>query len=235
MNLRVRLDTKEQLDNFSLSGPSLHKTLSSLRLINILFGNRRQLSKAVLKYCKQHSYQKTFRIVDLGCGSGDCLMYISKKLNKHGIDASFTGIDANPESISIATQKTLNTNNIKFLVQDILEENFSLPECDILVSSHFIYHFKDKELISFLEGLSYQNVKHVIFSELYRSKMAYLLFKTVRYLLPITNMAKEDGLIAIRRAFLQQELETIIRKSGYTSYTISTKPFFRFTAEINIQ
>ncbi|WP_188112125.1 methyltransferase domain-containing protein [Aquimarina sp. RZ0] len=231
MNSQIRLHTKEQLDDLSLSGITLQKTLSSLRLINKLFGNHKQLYKSILAYCL-HSEKASVHIVDLGCGGGDSIHTIAYKLHKKGIKASFTGIDGNKQSIKYATSKYNHYENIHFIAKNILDENFTVPQCDILISSHFMYHFRDDALIHFLKKT--KKVDHIIFSELYRSKMAYYLFKFSSFILPISQTAKKDGLLAIKRAFSIQELKDILLKSEVKKFVVLKKPWFRTVTKIDL-
>ncbi|WP_109299642.1 methyltransferase domain-containing protein [Aquimarina sp. AU474] len=232
MNPRVRLRTSEKLDDLSLSGEPLTHTLSSLKWINSVLGNHTQLSNAVVQYCKKNKNKKRIHIVDLGCGGGDCIFYISKKLKQKDVEVSFTGIDGNPSSILFASEKIPHSQNINFVVADILDKNFKIPDCDLLISSHFIYHFDNEGLVDFLKKTQRKKIKHIIFSELYRSRMAYYLFKNMSYLLPISNMAKKDGLTAIQRAFSINELREIIKQSSSKKFKINKKPFFRMVAKI---
>ncbi len=233
MNSSRRLLQQEQLDDLSLSGQRLTETLSSLKLINRWFGNHRYLAKTLIRYCKKNSQATNWHIVDLGCGGGDCIQHLSKSLERHNIKATFTGIDGNKESISFAQSNTSVNTPVNFMVANILAKDFLLPECDILTSSHFIYHFDDQQLINFLKKTSSTKIKHIIFSELYRSKTSYFLFKTIRFLLPISQMAKSDGLIAIKRAFSIKELKSIIENSKATRFKIEKKPFFRMLVTID--
>lgn len=233
MNLKVRIRTCEQLDNLSLSGKALKKTLDSLRFINSVLGNHKQSGNAILNYCKTLSPAKKIHIIDIGCGGGDCIFYISKKLKKNKINASFTGVDGNLHSISYARQNNPDPANINFYCADIIDPGFVLPDCDVLISSHFMYHFSDNELTIFLKKLK-SKVNYIIFSELYRSKIAYYTFKGIRFILPISKMAKKDGLIAIQRAFLISELKKIIDDSTITEYSIVKKPFFRIITQITL-
>jgi len=235
VKIQIRLDRSEQLDNLSLSGKPLKRTLLSLKLINYYLGNHRQLSKAVLHYCKTNPDKKEFRVVDLGCGGGDCVYQISKKLKKHHINASFLGIDGNPNSISYARKNNVDHNNINFITADILNDDFEIPDCDLLISSHFIYHFKNDDFVNFLTKLKAKNINHVIFSELYRSKVAYYLFKLGTYVAPISSMAKKDGLIAIQRAFTIKEMIAFIKKSNIKEFIITKKPLFRTITQIDLQ
>jgi len=234
MNFRIRLHTNEQLDNLSLSGPILLQTLSSLKLINKLFGNHKQLTKGILEYCTTQSKKKSFRIIDLGCGGGDSIYKISNKLNKKGIQASFIGIDGNPESIAYARSQYMKYDHIKFRTENILDTEFTIPECDILISSHFMYHFKDDQFVKFIKKVQQKEIKHLIFSELKRSIIAYFLFKFSSFILPISKVAKKDGLVAIRRAFTVNELENILDKSNVKNYSINKKFWFRTLTKIDL-
>ncbi|WP_159092101.1 methyltransferase domain-containing protein [Aquimarina sp. Aq107] len=234
MNLRIRLHNKEQLDNLSLSGKKLSKALISLKLINKLFGNHKQLAKSTLDYCIKNPNKKRFRIVDIGCGGGDSIYNVFNKLNNNGIQGDFLGIDGNPQSVNHANSLYAKKDHIQFEIGDILDPAFLIPDCDIIISSHFIYHFEDEELVNFIKRIQEKGIKHIIFSELKRSKTAYILFKYSSIFLPISKLAKQDGLIAIRRAFTINELENILNKSGVKKYTIRKKTWFRTLTKIDL-
>ncbi|WP_158594482.1 methyltransferase domain-containing protein [Aquimarina sp. AD1] len=234
MNLRIRLHTKEQLDNLSLSGKKLSKVLISLKLINKLFGNHKQLAKSTLDYCIKNPQKKPIRIVDIGCGGGDSIYNVFSKLNNNGIQGNFLGIDGNPQTINHANSLYAKEDQIQFEIGDILDPAFIIPDCDIIISSHFIYHFEDEELIKFIKRIQEKGIKHIIFSELKRSKIAYFLFKYSSIFLPISKLAKQDGLIAIQRAFTINELENIINKSDVKKYTVHKKTWFRTLTKIDL-
>lgn len=232
MNLKNRLLQKEQLDNLSLSGKTLEQTLKSLSLINGIFGNHRYLAKSVLNYCKENNFEK-IKIIDLGCGIGDSMNYLHSELSKKGIRSTMIGIDGNPSTVEFATQKFGNSE-LQFITQDILDPNFEIPDCNLLISSHFIYHFNDNELQSFLLKIKQNNCKEIILSELRRNHFAYILFSMASLVLPISKLAKEDGLIAIRRAFTIEEITTILKPLKFNNYSIQKKPWFRMIVNISI-
>jgi len=233
VSLRSRSKIKEKLDDLSLSGNELISTLKSLKSINLALGNTRQIKKSVLGVYSDMPYQSETHIVDLGCGGGDVLCSLIRKLKRENINVTGLGIDGNAASIAYANKNNTIDESIKFSTADILNTDFIIPNCDILISTHFIYHFDDKSLISFLDKLKRTSVKHIIFSDLYRSKTAYFLFKIFSVILPVSKMAKTDGLLAIRRAFTQNELRAIIEASQFESYTIKKKPFFRLLIQIS--
>ena len=103
-----------------------------------------------------------------------------------------------------------------------------------MICSHFIYHFDNKSLVHFLKQLKEQKIKYLIFSELYRSKTAYYLFKTIRHFIPISKIAREDGLLAIQRSFSVDELEDILCQTKVKKFKINKKLFFRMIVEIEL-
>ena len=79
------------------------------------------------------------------------LRHLAKKLKNKGIQAQFTGIDFNAHSLQYAKNRAKDFPEITWQQADILSANFELPECDLLISSHFMYHFEDEVLIAFLQ------------------------------------------------------------------------------------
>ena len=139
--MKKRSVQAEQLDNLSLDGPILNGALQSLAWVNKWFGNQRLLTKTVLKIIEQYPEQKHFEIIDLGCGGGDILRKMAATLHQNNIQFSMTGIDGNPHALQYAREQGKNLSAITYQQADILDGQFELPTCDILISSHFIYHF----------------------------------------------------------------------------------------------
>ncbi|MCG8331804.1 MAG: methyltransferase domain-containing protein [Chitinophagales bacterium] len=224
--MKNRATQPEQLDDLSLQGEVLHRALDSLAWINRYLGNRRKLAQAVWKIIKDNPTVQHFHIVDLGCGGGDILFEIAQLLQKKGIACSLTGIDGNGSSLKYAQEKNKAHPNINYLQADILHPNFSIPICDILISNHFLYHFSSSELVTFFKK-NMPNIRLAfINSGLERNVWASRLFKWVSLILPISNLAKQDGLLAIRRAFTKQELRAILTQTSY-EFVLNRTLFFR--------
>ena len=102
--------------------------------------------------------------------------------NKHPV--KFVGIDGNESILVYARNKNENVIDLTYKQADILNPNFELEACDVLISSHFMYHFKDDALINFLKKAKKKVNLAIIFSDLYRSYTAYLLFKYAGFLMP---------------------------------------------------
>lgn len=229
--LFARSHKKEQLDDLDLKGKQLHRILRELEFINAYLGNVRSLVKAIKKATLGKKYVK---IVDLGCGGGDVARKIAQILHKSNIDFCYIGIDGNPATINYATQQSTQYPQIKFMVQDIFHKNFTLPQCDLLISSHFVYHFRDEKLVSFINKHSKNIRQAIIFSELRRSFFAYILFQIGTRILRLSKITREDGLLALRRSFNKRELYSIAQQcADDRSIRIQKKLAFRLLLTIS--
>jgi len=226
-NLQHRSHQTEQLDNPNLQGTELEETLQNLGTVNSLLGNIRSLSKSILKVLNSKKQDK-YRIIDLGCGGGDALKYLAQICRKKNIKVEFVGIDFNAHSLQYAQKQAADFPEIEWLQGDILDPNFELPECDVLMSSHFMYHFEDAQLVGFLKRQKHRVNTAIVISELQRSKMAFVLFQIFAPLLRFSKIAYEDGLLAIQRSFIRTELEAILKEAEMERFSLKWKWAFRY-------
>lgn len=229
--LKERIHVNEILDDFSLKGDPLDKTLDGLSVINTFLGNTSITFKAVKKELVK-GYKTPLKIIDLGCGGGDNLRRIAKWCYDNNHKVELKGIDGNAHILDYARRKN-NAFNIAYEQADILDKSFELEPCDILISSHFIYHFTDNDLCDFLSKAKKNVTKKIVFSELSRSPLAYVLFKYLGWLMPFNQIVKKDGLKAIQRSFKRKELHDICTKSKIITYSIQWKWAFRYLISIN--
>ncbi len=217
----------EDLDNLELKGKELTGVLDGLSRINRLFGNTKDTLKAVQKQFKKHEIKT---IVDLGCGGADNLIAIAKWCKAKKKNVKLIGIDGNQNTLDYARSKS--QFEIEFQQADILHPDFEIPECDLLISSHFIYHFKDEELIALLKrSLTKVNVA-LIFSELKRDRKAYSLFNNVGGF--YGSAIRSDGLKAIERSFTIDEIFDILDAVGMINIDVESKRWFRYIATIQL-
>ena len=218
--LSKRAHLTEQLDNLDFQGEELENTLGGLSKINRWFGNTNQTLKIIQQEILENNIKT---IVDLGYGGGDNLRAISKWCKVNNKEIELIGIDGNLHTLNYA--KSQGGNFIEYIQADILSPNFEVQTCDLLISSHFVYHFEDQKLINFLKKARLKVKRSIIFSELERNRIAYFLFIFIGTVFGKT--VKKDGLTAIKRAFLKQELEFIFLASGFKKTQIKRTIWFR--------
>lgn len=228
--MKNRSTEGEKMDDLNLSGPLLHQTLDGLSVINRFLGNTNATFKQVKSAIRKT--EGPLKIIDLGCGGGDNLRAIATWCQQNNQPVQLVGIDGNAHILDYARSKNNSAIFIEYQQADILDPNFQIPSCDLLISSHFIYHFSDEALTSFLKFNKKNISSKIIFSELRRSKLAYYLFKFGNIFLPFSKMVKEDGLKAIQRSFTQQELKKILTAADLGDFIIRRKWAFRWEIEI---
>lgn len=211
-DLSERYRGAEQMDSPDFSGRELRLALRHLARINRWFGNYRSVSLAIQKLLSERSDHEPLHIVDLGCGGGDLMCHLNQFFRRQNIHVRFTGIDINPHILEKAGRRMCNDENVNFTCADILRESFQVPHCDIVISSHFVYHFNENELLEFIDKNRSRVRYAFIFSELLRSRTSYLLFAVFGRLLFPGRLTIADGLVAIRRSFRIGELRNNLAK-----------------------
>lgn len=220
-----RSTQKEKLDDLSLEGPPLHGALKSLEWINRWLGNHRSIIKVMHRFFREE--KRALKIIDLGCGGGDLVLEIARSMRAEGFSFSITGIDGNMNSLDYARAKCAAWPEISFIQADILADDFDPGACDLLITSHFIYHFTEEQLVRFINRVMPSVSTAFICSELERSRLALALFRMGSIFLPISKLARQDGLLAIQRAFTKKEWLSLLAKTKVAVYEFKRVPFFR--------
>jgi hypothetical protein len=226
VNTTYRSDQEEIMDDLDYQGPILHDALDKLAKINQWLGGNIVTLNGLKKVIKNHPKNELITIVDLGCGGGDILREVSRFGERNGYKFNLIGIDANQHTVNYANTLSENHSNIEFKAIDIFSKEFKTIKYDLVLTTLFLHHFKNDELVTFLKPVLEKAKLGIVVNDLHRHKLAYYLFK----LLSITIKNKtivEDGLTSVLRGFKRQELEDISQQLDI-NYQIQWKWAFRF-------
>ena len=226
INTRYRSHLTEKMDDFSISGVELRKTLITLGRINRWLGGNRVTLNGIKKVLNGHPKEQPITILDLGCGGGDMLRDVAEFGVQSGYSFRIIGIDANENTLGYAKELSNSFPDIKFLHCNIFSNEFEQMEYDLVLTSLFLHHFDDKELETLLKRILEKASIGIVVNDLHRHPMAYFLF---RLLCVFTNnkMVKEDGLVSILKGFKREELIRISENIG-AGYSIRWKWAFRY-------
>lgn len=205
INTTYRSSEQELMDDFTMQGELLRDTLDKLGNINKWLGGNRITLNGVEKLLKEKDKNQTYTIVDLGCGHGDILRLIAKWGRKHNFKLKLIGIDANTYAIDYAIELSSAFPELHFKVADVFSEDFEKLKCDIILSTLFLHHFKDEDIVQLLDRFSKNAKLGIVVNDLQRSKTAYFLFQCLGLVIS-NHMIKQDGLTSIKRAFKKNEL-----------------------------
>ncbi len=226
VNTKYRSEEAEIMDDLDYSGSILHDTLDKLAKINQWLGGNKVTINGLKKVLQHHPKDKPITIIDLGCGGGDILREVSRFGKENGYQFQLIGIDANQHTVNYATESSKTYDNIEFIAIDIFSENFKNLKYDVVLSTLFLHHFKEDELVSFFKPVLGKTKLGIIVNDLHRHKLAYYLFKLLCTTIKNKTII-EDGLTSVLRGFKQQELKEISEKIN-ADYQIQWKWAFRF-------
>jgi ubiquinone/menaquinone biosynthesis C-methylase UbiE len=259
-NLSYRSNEKELIDDLELENDALRQNLEELALINKYLGGNQVTTSglSLLMFDSRFSMfglrdsniehrtsntkpqtsnienRATIKIADLGCGGGDMLMVMADWAKKEGINAQFIGIDANDFMIDFGTKRTANYPNISYLHQDIYSDEFKEKSFDVVTMTLFCHHFSDESLIQLLQQLKKQTRIGIVINDIHRHWFAYHSIAWITKLFLKSYLVKNDAKLSVWRAFVREDLEKIIQKSGFTKYSIRWKWAFRWEVVLNV-
>ena len=205
LDITNRSNKTEIMDDFSMKGDLLRDTLDKLGNINKWLGGNRVTLDGIKQLLKNQPKDKTYTILDLGCGHGDILRLIADFGRKNNYKFKLIGIDANQDTIDYANELSVNYSELSFRNEDVFSKAFQKQDYDIVLTTLFLHHFKNEEIKSLLTTFLNKATIGVVVNDLQRSKMAYALFKLLGLVIS-NDMIKQDGLTSILRAFKRQEL-----------------------------
>ena len=221
-----RSNKTEIMDDFTMKGELLRDTLDKLGKINKLLGGNSVTLNGIRQLLEGKPKDKTYAIIDLGCGHGDILRLIADFGRKEGFNFQLIGIDANQDAIDYASELSVEYSELSFKNKDIFSEDFQNMNYDIALATLFLHHFKTDELEVLLKQLASRAKLGLVINDLHRSEIAYGLFKLLS--LVISNqMIIDDGLTSILRAFKRKDLENLAQKLNLKS-EIRWKWAFRY-------
>ena len=232
INTSTRTSEIEIMDDFELKGSELKKTLKDLDRVNYLLGGNQITHRGLKELLKNVSKDRTIRIADIGCGSGDMLRRIADFGREENYSFELIGIDANRHAVKIAEEISASYPEINFLNLNIFSEEFNKMKFDIILCTLTLHHFSDKEIKHLIEQLYRQSELGIVINDLHRTKWAYFLFKLFCAGFIRNEIAKQDGLTSILRGFTKHEMKEFSSKIQ-AEHTIKWKWAFRYLWVIN--
>ena len=204
----------------------LFQNLHELDLLNRNLGGHTITLDGISKLVTDKN--KTYHIVDLGCGSGDALKQIAVWARLHGFNVRLTGVDLNAGAINYLENQCRDFPEVKGIVSDWQNFLKSDNTIDILHCSLFCHHLHDEELTELFSLMQSHITTGFIINDLRRSRIAYYCVIAFTWLFNGSALSKNDGPLSVLRGFKSSELIGLIQNAGIKDYSIKRKWAFRF-------
>ncbi len=233
VDLTYRSNEEELMDDPDIDNRDLTIALQDISRVNKLLGGNTITVNAVFNQIKNRSKQKEWRVMDLGCGDGEMLRQIADSARKKGVSIKLIGIDNNYRCIAQAKKLSDAYPEISYHNKDILTLTKQDFGCHIIISTLTLHHFKDKEIIKVLQKGIELVSEVIIINDIHRNILTYYLYKLFSFFFINGYIAKNDGLISIKRGFKRKELICFADELKLKRYTLDWKWAFRYRWIIN--
>lgn len=222
-----RSQKPELMDDFEVDGFIIEQTLRELEIINKWLGGNYVTINAIDKLIGKDR-DKTWRIIDLGCGGGEMLKLIALWARKRSIRVELIGIDANQHVVNYAEKNTSEFPEISFITGNVLSEDVMPMAADIITATLFTHHFSDKDLIWLFQRAKKCASVGLVINDLHRHWFAYRSINMLTALFSKSPLVKNDAGLSVLRAFKKRELTDILQAAGINKYSIKWQWAFRW-------
>ena len=228
MDLSRRSYQKELLDRNDIPFEDIKRNMQELNFINTHLGGHSITIDGIKKLVNSAPYPgHTARVIcEIGCGGGDNLKAIAGWCRKNNVDATFVGIDINPDCIAIATEACKNLN-ATFIHSDYNAVNFQTKP-SIIFSSLFCHHFTDEDLVGMLQWMHRNSMTGFFINDLHRHHIAYYSIKSLSRIFSRSYLVKNDAPLSVARGFRKEEWLMLLRAAGIHNFSIEWKWAFRW-------
>lgn len=199
----------ELLDADNIPQQDLFLNLKELNKINTLLGGHNITLKGIAAFNLQPN--KTYHLLDIGCGGGDNLRVIADWGRRKGLQLQLTGVDLKLDCINYAKENSTSYPEIDYICsdyKDLLNQNTNY---DIIFSALFCHHFKEDDL-SILFCYKQQHAKLGFFiNDLHRHTIAYYSIWFLTNLFSKSYLVKNDAKLSVKRGFSKTELFQLLK------------------------
>jgi 2-polyprenyl-3-methyl-5-hydroxy-6-metoxy-1,4-benzoquinol methylase len=223
MDFSIRANRFELLDQPNIPAEDIRRNMYELGIINQQLGGHAVTWKGFIRLVKK---EKEIHVCEIGCGGGDNLKAIEKRLAGRNTDLTITGIDMNADCIQVAENIKWETR-AGFLVSDYKKVQFEISP-DIIFSSLFCHHFKEEELIQMFQWMKSNSRIGFFINDLHRHPLAYHSIRILTSLFSRSYLVKHDAPVSVLRGFKKKELINLLHKAGIQYFTIQWKWAFRW-------
>lgn len=213
--LRLERDTAalEEMDRPDCDPVLLRRTYAQFPLVNrVVAGWRSNYLECIRPLLVQRARAK---ILDVGCGGGDIAANLARWALADGFEVSMHGIDPDPRAIGYARQalhrSKLPAGALEFRETTSTRLAAAGEQYDLVLSNHLLHHLSPDELQQLQEDTEQLCTGLGLHSDIRRSPMALGLFGLATLPLAGSSLIRRDGLTSIRRSYVPEELEQLLR------------------------
>jgi SAM-dependent methyltransferase len=213
----------EYLDDPSLDGALVVRSLRDVARANALFGGRRAVLGAVADALPELGPRGT--LLDVGTGLGDIPFHARRLAARRGVALTTCGLELSPALAAASRERVGHA-----LVGDGFRLPFADASVDVVTCSQVAHHFAEPEAACLLRELDRVARRRVVVADLRRSWLAAGLFWCASWPLGFHPVSRHDGTLSVLRGFTAEELRALARDAAGATARVRHGLGWRLTA-----
>lgn len=205
-DLSSRSREPELLDLGGVPHDEVRRSLGDLRFVNRWLGGRKALWSALHRPLSEARARSTpLSVLDVGCGSADLPAWLQ---DSHGRSVRVFGLDLKHSHLREAPP------SVHRVAGDVFRAPFAEQAFDVVTCSLFLHHIDEPDLPGILSSLWRLARRALIVNDLRRAQVPHAFGRLVFPWLFRSPVSVADGLVSIRRAFVDSELLAAFASAG---------------------
>lgn len=207
-----------------------------METVNCSFGGIRLVRRFMAAETAVRHAGVPLRILDIGSGSCDIPLAVSRWARAYGIPLHFTCLEMADHAIDIARGQLARAGNppVKLLQEDAFTHQPVEPY-DYAVTSMCFHHFSNAQILMLLHRLRGFVRNSLLINDLRRSRLASLAARLLLVATAAPAGVRHDALLSIRRGFKIDELRTLLRQLDGVTVSVEPARWFRIAAIIRFK
>lgn len=207
-----------------------------MEMINCHFGGIRTVRRFLATETAGHPAGDPLRILDIGSGSCDIPLAVSRWARANGVLLHFTCLEVAGHAANIARGRLVRAGDpaVRLVQEDAFAHQPARPY-DCAAASMCFHHFSNAKILMLLQRLRGFVIHSVLINDLRRSRLASL---AGRLLLSATGApagVRHDALLSIRRGFKLKELRCLLGQLENVIVSVEPTRWFRIAAIIRFK
>jgi hypothetical protein len=207
-----------------------------MEMINCRLGGIRTVRRFLATETAERHGGAPLRILDIGSGSCDIPLAVSRWARANGVPLHFTCLEMAGHAVDIARGQLARAGDpaVRLLQEDAFAHQPAEPY-DCAAASMCFHHFSNAQILTLLRRLRGFVINSVLINDLRRSRLASL---AARLLLSGTGApagVRHDALLSIRRGFKIKELRSLLWQLENVTVSVEPARWFRIAAIIRFK
>jgi SAM-dependent methyltransferase len=174
----------------------------------------RPLRQPQLAHAPRTAPPDRVRLLDVGTGSADIPMKITRWARRRGINIEFVVIDLNEIAARQAQMQTADYPEIRIVRADAMNLPFDDRSFDFVIASLFLHHFDNRQAARLVQSFARLARAAFIINDLRRHPVAYYSIKLLTQIFTGNRLVQNDAAVSVLRGFVERDLEEIARAAG---------------------